>query len=92
MGKCIEVVREFLTGFKKGIKDRATFAIKNELDDYENIFTLIVMGLFSGMPSPPAGLVLRILPYMQNELKIMSKKTTFLDDMFVQTISRFDID
>lgn len=92
MGKYIKVLREFLAGLQKGVKDRAAFAIKNELDGYESIFTLIVMGLFCGMPSPPTGLVLRILPYMQNELEMINKETIFLDDMFVQTISRFDID
>ncbi|MGC8765462.1 MAG: hypothetical protein ACP5QT_06220 [Brevinematia bacterium] len=77
---------------EKGLKDRATSLIKSELEEYENIFCMLVMGVFSGLPYPPTGLILRLLPHMEKELKVMLQKTATLDDAFSQTIGKFDID
>jgi hypothetical protein len=50
------------------------------------------MGVFSGIPSPPTGVVLRILPHMSREIAVMNKRSAGLDDVFSQTLGTFDID
>jgi hypothetical protein len=50
------------------------------------------MGIFSGIPSPPTGIVLRILPHMSREISIMIKRSANLDDVFSETMGTFDVD
>ncbi|MCX6088049.1 MAG: hypothetical protein NTV78_02610, partial [Caldiserica bacterium] len=63
-----------------------------ELEEYENVFALITMGIFSGIPSPPTGIILRLIPHMQREMYVMLKRSANLDDVFAETLSHFDID
>jgi len=36
------------------------------------------MGSFAGIPSPPTGIILRILPYMQREVYVMIARSKTL--------------
>ena len=73
------------------MRESAISLIEQELIEEENIFALITMSMFSGLPSPPTGVVLRILPYMEREIQIMAKKSADLEDVFADTIAHFDI-
>ena len=73
------------------MRESAISLIEQELIEEENIFAHITMSMFSGLPSPPTGVVLRILPYMEREIQIMAKKSADLEDVFADTIAHFDI-
>lgn len=85
-------IKRFLKGINIGMREVSTSLIEKELEEYENVFAIITMGIFSGIPSPPTGIILRILPYMQREMYVMIKRSASLDDIFAETISHFDID
>jgi len=72
-------------------KARGTEYIELELRELENIFALIVMGSFIGLPSPPTTVSLRLLPHMGRELLIMSSVSRRLDDMLGEMAGMFDI-
>ncbi|MGC9125828.1 MAG: hypothetical protein ACP5GW_06875 [Caldisericaceae bacterium] len=74
------------------MREDATSFIRKQLEEEENVFALLTMGVFSGIPSPPTGIVLRILPHMSREISIMVKKSAGLDDVFGETVGTFDID
>lgn len=92
MKKFLEALKNFFRSLDTSMKERATSFIEDELREQENVFALITMSMFSGLPSPPTGVILRILPYMEREIQIMTKKSADLDDAFAQTLSHFDID
>lgn len=73
------------------MREAATSLIEQELTEEEHVFALITTSLFSGMPSPPTDIVLRLLPHMEREVALMTKKSGEFDDVFSQTLSRFDI-
>ncbi len=75
-----------------GLREVSTSLIEKELEETENIFALLTMGTFAGIPSPPTGIVLRILPFMQKEILVMIKRSKSLDDAFAETAGLFDID
>ncbi|MGB9695562.1 MAG: hypothetical protein ACPLZB_06265 [Caldisericaceae bacterium] len=81
-----------MSSFDKGMREDATSFIRKQLEEEENVFALLTMGVFSGIPSPPTGIVLRILPHMSREISIMVKKSAGLDDVFGETVGTFDID
>ncbi len=73
------------------MREAATSLIEQELMEEEHVFALITTSLFSGMPSPPTDIVLRLLPHMEREIALMTRKSEEFDDVFSQTLARFDI-
>lgn len=53
-----------------------------EVEELRNIFALLLLGSFVGMPSPPSFLAVELLPLMQEELNILNKKAGDAEDMF----------
>ena len=89
--KFLKRLRNFFIGIESGMRETSVSLIEKELEEYENVFSLLTMGMFAGIPSPPTGIVIRILPYMQREVSVMMKKTKNLSDAFGDTAGMFDI-
>ncbi|BAL80710.1 hypothetical protein [Caldisericum exile] len=92
MKNILEALKKFFMSFDKSMREAAISLIEHELVEEENVFALVTMSMFSGLPSPPTGVILRILPYMEREIQIMTRRSAELDDIFAQTLSHFDID
>ena len=73
-------------------KGRSVEYIEVELRELENIFALLVLGSFIGLPSPPTSISLRLLPYMGRELLILTRVSERLDDMLGEMAGLFDIE
>ena len=91
MHKFLEALKRFFKSFDISMRESAISLIEQELIEEENIFALITMSMFSGLPSPPTGVVLRILPYMEREIQIIAKKSADLEDVFAETLAHFDV-
>lgn len=92
MKRLLYFLKKSFDVFDKAMKEDSTSFIRKQLEEEENIFALITMGIFSGIPSPPTGIVLRILPHMSREISIMIKRSANLDDVFSETMGTFDVD
>jgi len=62
-----------------------------ELRELENVFTLIVLGSFIGLPSPPTTISLRLLPYMAREIIISTSVSSRLSDMLAEMAGLFEV-
>ncbi len=80
---------DILVGIFKG---RSVEYIEVELRELENIFALLVLGSFIGLPSPPTPISLRLLPYMGRELLVLTHISERLDDMLGEMAGLFDIE
>ncbi len=65
--------------------------IEVELRELENVFALLVIGSFVGLPSPPTTVSLRLLPHMGRELVVMASISRRLDDMLGEMAGLFDV-
>ncbi len=74
----------------KGFLSRGTDAIEAELKEMENAFALITTGALSGMPAPPSYMGIKLLPYMEREMRVMLSRCSTLDDQFAQWFSILD--
>jgi hypothetical protein len=92
MGRLLDSLKKGFRSFDEGMRGDATSLIRKQLDEEESVFALVTMGVFSGLPSPPTGVLLRILPHMSREISVMNKRSAGLDDVFSQTLGTFDID
>ncbi len=84
----IEKISEILKGVFVG---KSIEYISVELRELENIFALVVLGSFIGLPSPPTTISLRLLPYIGRELVIMTRLSERIDDMLGEMAGLFDI-
>ncbi|NCO28148.1 MAG: hypothetical protein COZ07_00890 [Candidatus Infernicultor aquiphilus] len=92
MKRLLYFLKKSFDVFDKAMKEDSTSFIRKQLEEEENIFALITMGIFSGIPSPPTGIVLRILPHMSREISIMIKRSANLDDVFGEIMGTFNVD
>jgi hypothetical protein len=72
-------------------RGKAVETIEYELEEMENIFGILVLGSFIGMPAPPMQISLDLMPLMEKELILMMKKVDTANEPIAQLFSVFDI-
>ncbi|AIU70640.1 hypothetical protein TEU_10020 [Thermococcus eurythermalis] len=87
----VENLKAFLRGFFGAFKHSSTEYLEFELRELENVFALILMGEFVGIPSPPTTLVIRLLPHMTRELYVMQRRVVDMDDILGELAGMFEI-
>jgi hypothetical protein len=84
------IVETWQVGDRVG-RSKAVEAIEGELEEMENIFGILVLGSFVGMPSPPMQISLDLMPYMEKELILMLEKVDTANEPISQLFSIFNI-
>ncbi len=72
-------------------KSKSVEYIYVELRELENVFTLLVLGSFIGLPSPPTTISLRLLPYMAREIIVSTSISARIDDMLAEMAGIFEV-
>ena len=73
-------------------REKASSMLEFELKELENIFSLLILGGFVGMPSPPVPIAIEMLPYMERELVIMLARTDMAQDPIGSLVGLLDVD
>jgi len=89
--RILKNVLYFFKGFVQGFRENAISYIEMEERELENVFSLLLMASFIGIPSPPTTLVIRLLPYMAKEIIVMQSKSRRLDDLLGEVAGMFEI-
>jgi len=79
----------FLKGFGSGLRYQSTEYVEYELREIENIFSLLLVGSFIGIPSPPSNISIRVLPYLAREMYVMGRKARDMDDISGEVFGLF---
>ena len=90
--KAMKLVRGFFSTMDQAHRDNAVELTEFEARELENVFVLILMGSFMGMPSPPSSLSIELLPYMEHELRVLNRKAERSSDALAEVSSILDID
>jgi hypothetical protein len=61
-------------------RGRATELLEFEVRELENIFSLLVLGGFAGLPSPPSPVAVELLPFLEKELIVLVARTDLAQD------------
>jgi len=91
MVKILEDIGYFIKGFLSAFKQQSTEYLEFEERELENVFTLLLMGSFVGIPSPPTTLVMRLMPHMVREIYVMQQRVVDMDDIFGEISALFEI-
>lgn len=73
-------------------RGKAVETIEYEVEELENIFGILVLGAFIGIPSPPIHITMELLPQMEKEMIIMLEKVSTAHDPLGDLFSVLDID
>ena len=73
-------------------REKATGMLDFELKELENIFALLILGGFAGLPSPPSPIAMELMPYMERELTILLSRTDLSQDPLGVLMGMLEID
>ena len=73
-------------------RSKAVETIEFEIEELDNIFGVLVLGAFIGIPSPPIHITMELLPDMEKEMMIMIKKVSTAHDPLGDLFSILGID
>lgn len=65
--------------------------LEYEVGEMDNIFGLIVLGSFIGLPSPPMQITLDLLPEMEKHFVMMLNKVDTAESPISDLLSTFDV-
>ena len=74
------------------LRSKAVETIEYEVGELDNIFAILVLGAFIGIPSPPIHITMELLPEMEKEFEIMLEKVSTAHDPLGELFSVLDID
>ena len=74
------------------MRGKAVETIEYEVGELDNIFAILVLGAFIGIPSPPFQITLELLPEMDKELEVMLEKVSTAHDPLGDLFSVLGID
>lgn len=89
--KIRDILKENWQLYEEATKSTAVESIEFELGEMENIFGLLVLGSFIGMPSPPMQISLDLLPEMEEHLKLMMNKVDMANEPLSNLFSVFEV-
>jgi len=73
-------------------RSRACDTLEHELGEMENIFALLVLGAFVGIPAPPIQITMELMPVMEREFCMMIDKVSTAHDPLGELFSVLSID
>lgn len=73
-------------------RDKAVETVEYEVGELDNIFALLVLGAFVGIPAPPAQITMELLPDMEAEMETMLAKVSTAHDPLGDLFSVLAID
>lgn len=86
------ILKSAIKAFSQLNREKATGMLEFELKELENIFALLVLGGFVGLPSPPSPIAVELLPYMEKELIIMLSRADLSQDPIGVLAGMLEID
>lgn len=89
--RIVRTVRESLDVSDRMARAKVVETLEVEVEELENIFSVLVLGSFVGVPSPPVQLSLELMPQMEDELIAMLEHVDTAVTPFSHLFSTFDI-
>lgn len=90
--KMIRLCRRIVKDMSAAHRRRASALTCVEERELENIFALLLLGSFVGLPAPPTFLAVELLPFMQKELSILNRRAEDATDMLAGIMGSLGVD
>ncbi|MFP4151949.1 MAG: hypothetical protein ACOC2V_04580 [Alkalispirochaeta sp.] len=87
-----QLVRALVRGIDQGQRERVVALTNYEARELENMFVLLLLGSFAGMPSPPSFIAVELLPYLEREIKVLNRRAENSSDALAEIMGTLDAD
>ena len=87
-----EILKDILSGFDSSHREQAASLTGVEVRELENIFALLLLGSFIGLPAPPSFLAVELLPFMEREIGVLNARAGDAGDMLAELCGTLGID
>jgi hypothetical protein len=88
----VDKIKSFFKSLDEIYRSKSTDILEWEAEELENIFALLVLGVFVGIPSPPIHITTELWPDMEREFNIMLEKVSTAHDPLGELFSVLNID
>lgn len=85
-------VRRLLSAVDMTHRSQVTAMTEFEQKELENLFVLLLMGSFMGVPSPPSFVSAELLPHLEHELKVLNDRAKDSFDTLAEMAGTFNPD
>jgi hypothetical protein len=85
-------VRRFLATVDAAHRGQVTALTAFELRELENLFVLLLLGSFVGLPFPPSFLAAELLPHLEHEIKVLQNRARDASDALAELSGVLGID
>ncbi len=86
------LVRALVRGIDQAHRERVVALTNYEARELENMFVLLLLGSFTGMPSPPSFIAVELLPYLEREIKVLNRRAESASDALAEIMGTLDAD
>jgi hypothetical protein len=87
----LEYIGKLLSALDTAHRHQVTELTEFELRELENLFALLLLGAFTGLPAPPSLVAVELLPYMERELRIVRQRAEDASDALAEMAGLLDI-
>ncbi|MCG8480428.1 MAG: hypothetical protein MI724_15150 [Spirochaetales bacterium] len=85
-------VVSFFRGLDQVHREKMTSLTAFEARELENMFVLLLLGSFAGMPSPPSFLAVELLPHLEHEIRVLNRRAESSTDALAEIMGSLDAD
>lgn len=85
-------VAAFFRGMDESHRQQVVALTNYEARELENMFVLMLLGSFAGMPSPPSFLAVELLPHLEHELQVLNRRAENASDALAEIMGSLDAD
>ncbi len=84
-------IKGFFRNLDDAHRSKAVGLTECEVRELENVFVLILMGSFTGLPAPPSFISAELLPHLEHELKVVNRRAENASDALAEIAGCFDV-
>ena len=92
MRNIIQKIKSEIQTLDEYLRSKATDTLEWETLELEHIFSLLTFGYWVGLPAPPIGISLELMPLMEKEIVNMIQRVDLAAAPLSELFSYLDID
>ncbi len=90
--KLWEIITANLAALGRAQREQVAGLTAFEARELENMFVLLLLGSFTGLPSPPSFLAVELLPHLEHELSVLNRRAQDSSDALAEIMGAIDAD
>ncbi len=86
-----DYAKRFVSIMGESHREKVTSLTSCEVRELENMFVLLLMGSFTGMPSPPSFIAAELMPHLEHEMRVVNRRAENANDALAEMAGCLDI-